>query len=143
MNQLTEEFPRFGFCKYRDILALWGYPWNHKKIYRVYYELGLNQSRSTKKRLPDCDPIPLFVPQTRGSRFGMFNVIDNFNRESLVIKIDTSLRAARLVRVFECLKETRGLPDVLRVGYGSEFLGGIFVEWCQANAIFIDYIVAG
>ncbi|MCG7983085.1 MAG: DDE-type integrase/transposase/recombinase [Candidatus Thiodiazotropha lotti] len=79
----------------------------------------------------------------RGSRFRLFNVIDNFNRESLVIKIDPSLRAARLVRVFERLKETRGLPDVLRVDNGPEFLGSIFVEWCQANGIFIDYIEAG
>lgn len=35
----------------------------------------------------------------------MFNVIDDFNRVSLVIEIDTSLRAARLVRVFERLKK--------------------------------------
>ena len=34
----------------------------------------------------------------RGSRFRLFNVIDDFNRESLVIEVDTSLRAARLVR---------------------------------------------
>ncbi|MES9938052.1 MAG: IS3 family transposase [Sedimenticola sp.] len=158
LNQLTEEFPRSGFWKYRDILSLRGYPWNHKRIYRVYCEMGLNQARRTKKRLPERDPIPLFVPQAanqvwsadfmsdslyRGSRFRLFNVIDDFNRESLAIEVDTSLRAARLVRVFKRLKETRGLPDVLRVDNGPEFLGGVFVEWCLANGIFIDYIEPG
>jgi putative transposase len=60
-----------------------------------------------------------------------------------VIEVDTSLRSARLVRVFECLKETRGLPDIasyFHMYYGPEFLGEVFVNWCEANGIGIDYI---
>lgn len=56
------------------------------------------------------------------------------------LEIDMSLRSARLVRVFELLKETRGLPDVLRTDNGPEFLGSVFVDWCQDNSIIIDYI---
>ncbi|MCG7979826.1 MAG: integrase core domain-containing protein, partial [Candidatus Thiodiazotropha endolucinida] len=48
-----------------------------------------------------------------------------------------------LGRVFERLKEIRGLPDLLRVDNGPEFLSGILVEWCQANGVFIDYIEPG
>lgn len=155
LNDLSEEFPRLGFWKYRGILAQRGHRWNHKRIHRAYCEMGLNQPRRTKRRLPERDPIPLFVPQQpnqvwsadfmsdslyHGTRYRLFNVIDDFNRESLAIEIDTSLRAARLVRVFERLKATRGLPDVLRVDNGPEFLSGILVEWCQANGVFIDYI---
>jgi putative transposase len=72
-----------------------------------------------------------------------FNVIDDFNRESLVIEFDTSLRAARLVRVFERLKVVRGPPDVLRVDNGPEFLAGLLVEWCQANGVIIYYTEPG
>jgi len=158
LNALTEEFPRLGFWKYRDILVRRGHPWNHKRVYRVYCALGLNQPRRTKRRLPERDPIPLVVPQQpnevwsadfmsdslyRGSRYRLFNVIDDHNRESLAIEVDTSLRAARLVRVLERLKEVRGLPDILRVDNGPEFLGSVFVEWCQANGVFIDYIEPG
>jgi putative transposase len=157
LNGLLEEFPRLGFWKYADILSLRDYPWNHKRIYRVYCDLGLNQPRRKKRRLPERDPLPLVVPEKpnqvwsadfmndalyRGARFRLLNIIDDFNRESLAIEIDTSLRAARLVRVFEQLKESRGLPDVLRVDNGPEFLGQVFVDWCQANGIFIDYIEA-
>jgi len=158
LNDLTEEFPRLGFWKYVGVLSARGYPWNHKRIYRVYCQLGLNQPRRTKRRLPERDPIPLMVPQQpnqvwsadfmsdalyRGSRFRLFNVIDDYNRESLAIEVDTSLRSSRLVRVFERLKETRGLPDVLRTDNGPEFLGEVFVSWCQANGIFLDYIEPG
>ena len=158
LNGMTEEFPRLGFWKYREILAQRGNPWSHKRIYRVYCTLGLNQPRRTKRRLPEREPIPLAVPQApnqiwsadfmsdslyRGSRYRLFNVIDDYNRESLTIEVDTSLRAARLVRVFKCLKEARGLPDVLRVDNGPEFLGSVFVDGCQANGVFIDYIEPG
>ena len=69
----------------------------------------------------------------RGALFRLFNVNEDYNRESLAIAIDTSLRAIRLVRMFERQKETRGLLDILRVDNGPEFLGQVFVDWCAAN----------
>ena len=39
-----------------------------------------------------------------GRRFRTFNVIDDFNRQSVHIAVDTSINAARLVRVFAQLK---------------------------------------
>ena len=47
------------------------------------------------------------------------------------------------VRVFKRLKAERGLPDMLRVDSGPEFLGQVFVDWCQSNGVFIDYIEPG
>jgi putative transposase len=79
----------------------------------------------------------------QGSRFRLLNVNDDFNRESVAIEVDTSLRAERLVRLFERLKVERGLPDMLRVDNGPEFLGQVFVDWCQANGVLIDYIEPG
>lgn len=32
---------------------------------------------------------------------------------------------------------------MLRVENGPEFLGQVFVDWCQANGVFIDYIEPG
>ena len=58
----------------------------------------------------------------------------------MAIEVDTSLRSERLVRVFERLKQERGLPDMLRVDNGPEFLGQVFVAWCQANGILIAYV---
>lgn len=158
LNSLVEEFPRSGFWKYVDVLANRGYGWNHKRIYRVYCALGLNQPRRTKRKLPVREPVPLVVPQGpnqvwsadfmsdalyQGSKFRLLTVIDDFNREAVAIEVDTSLRSERLVRVFERLKTERGLPDMLRVDNGPEFLGQVFVNWCQANGIFINYIEPG
>ncbi len=44
-----------------------------------------------------------------------------------------------MVRVFEQLKEERGLPDVLRTDNGPEFLGEVFVSWCKENGVMLEY----
>ena len=69
-----------------------------------------------------------------------FNVNDDFNRESVAIEVDTSLRSKRLLRFLERLKAECELPDMLRVDYGPEFVGLVFVGWCQDKGAFIDYM---
>jgi len=158
LSELAEKKPGLGFWKLFRRLRRMGHEWNHKRVYRVYCLLKLNLRRRTKKRVPVRDPMPLLVPEGpnqvwsadfmsdalyNGVRFRTFNVLDDFNREILAIEIDTSLPSERLVRVFGQLKEERGLPDVLRTDNGPEFLGEVFVSWCEANGIFIDYIEPG
>ena len=58
------------------------------------------------------------------------------------VGLDLSARS-RLVRVFERLKAERGLPNVLRVDNGREFLSQVLVDWCQTNGVFIRYIQPG
>lgn len=155
---LSEQKPGLGFWKLFGRLRRRGYRWNHKRVYRVYCALKLNLRRRTKKRVPTRDPLPLVVPAKpnqvwsadfmsdslyNGTRLRTFNVLDDFNREALAIEIDTSLTGERLVRVFEQLQAQRGLPDVLRVDNGPEFLGTTFTDWCVDHGVFIDYIEPG
>jgi len=158
LTALVEAHPRWGFWKYRDRLRALGYSWNHKRIYRVYCALGLNQPRRTKRRLPERVRESLFVPEQpdqvwsadfmsdtlyHGTRFRTFNVIDDYNREVLAIEIDTSLRAPRVVRVLERIKEQGRIPDVLRVDNGPEFLSDSLSEWCRGNGVLLQYIQPG
>ncbi|MFL7996168.1 hypothetical protein [Xanthomonas vasicola] len=45
-----------------------------------------------------------------GRRFRIFNINDDFNRESMKIQIDTSLPSARVIRALDELVELRGAP---------------------------------
>jgi putative transposase len=56
---------------------------------------------------------------------------------------DTSLRAGRLLRVLERLKAERGLPDVVRVDNGPEFLSQVLTDWAKSNGVLIQYIQPG
>ena len=158
INELIKRHARWGFWKCYNALRGKGHAWNHKRVYRVYCQLRLNQKRRAKRRIPKRERQPLLVPQkpnkvwsadfmsdslySRG-RFRTFNVIDDFNRESVSIEVDTSITAKRLIRIFEILKLTRGLPDVLRVDNGPEFTSGEFVAWAEDNGMFIQYIQPG
>jgi putative transposase len=158
LSALSEKKPGLGFWKLFARLRRQGHRWNHKRVYRVYCALKLNLRRRAKKRVPTREPLPLVVPAKpnqvwsadfmsdslyAGARFRTFNVLDDFNREALAIEIDTSLTGERLIRVFEQLRTQRGLPDILRVDNGPEFLGTTFTDWCAESGIFIDYIEPG
>jgi putative transposase len=45
-----------------------------------------------------------------GRRFRLLNVMDDYNRESLSIEVDTSLPTLRVIRVLEKLAENRRTP---------------------------------
>ncbi len=137
LNELVQAHPRWGVWKDLNRLRTLGHPWNHKHIYPIYRQLGLNQPRWTKRRLPKRPSLPVFEPEGpnevwsgdfrsdalyHGSRFRIFNLIDDFKREALGIEIDTSLRAERVIRILERWKTERELPHMIRVGYGPEFL---------------------
>ncbi len=157
LGRLVEARPSRGFWKCCQILRR-QHRWNPKRIYRVYTGMGLNLRRAARRRLPKRERIPLYVPRMPdsvwsadfmsdglacGRRFRIFNVADDFNREALHIEVDTSITSLRLIRIFEQLKAERGLPQVLRVDNGPEFLGEEFVCWAKRNGMSIQYIQPG
>lgn len=158
LTTLTTKHAAIGFwqCCYR----LWnkGHQWNHKKIYRVYTAMKLNIRRRAKKRLPERVKQPLYVPAVRnevwsidfmadslvdGRRFRLFNVIDDFNRESLAIEIDTSLPARRVIRVLERLVAEKGHPSHIRCDNGPEFISHLLEQWCKEREITLQFIQPG
>lgn len=158
LQALVERHRRWGFWKCRARLRLDGHPWNHKRIYRVYKELGLNQRRRTKQRLSDRPPQPLVVPAAPnvvwsldfmhdtlyvGRRFRTLNVLDEGVREVLAIEVDTSLPGERVVRVLDQLKVWRGVPAAIRCDNGPELLSAVFVAWCERHGVEIRYIQPG
>jgi putative transposase len=157
LRELVEERPTRGFWKCFDILRR-RHRWNHKRVWRVYCALGLNLRRAARRRLPKRERVTLYVPRQPdvvwsadfmadalacGRAFRTFNVLDDSNREAVHIEVDTSLTSRRLVRVFEQLEATRGLPQVLRTDNGPEFLGEAFVAWAREHHMAIQYIQPG
>jgi putative transposase len=158
LTTLTTKHASIGYwqCCYR----LWnkGHLWNHKKIYRVYTDMKLNIRRRAKKRLPERVKQTLSVPDSPnqvwsidfmsdtlvdGRRFRLFNVIDDFNRESLAIEIDTSMPSLRVIRVLNRVIEQRGKPSNIRSDNGPEFISHVLQDWCEKHQITLQYIQPG
>lgn len=158
LQAVIAENARWGFGKCRDRLRLLGKTWNHKRVYRVYRALGLNQRRRTKRRLPvrerqSMDVLAAanetwsldFVSDAlySGRRFRTLNVLDEGVREGLGIEIDTSLPSERVVRVLEQITTWRGYPKEIRCDNGPEFLSQAFADWCRIHEIGVRYIQPG
>ena len=155
---LVGRFSRYGFRKLFKLLRTAGHSWNHKRVYRVYCLMKLNQRRRHKKRYKPEAPQPLVQPirpnqswsmdfmsdaLRSGRAFRTFNVLDDYHREALRIEIDVSLTAERVVRVLEQLITLRGKPDRLRTDHGPEFTSAIFAAWCEHHGIEQEFIQPG
>ncbi len=51
----------FGLC-FLYLRNVKGFPWNHKRVYRIYRALALNLRIKPRKRLVREKPAPLLVP---------------------------------------------------------------------------------
>lgn len=66
-----------------------------------------------------------------GRRFRTFNVIDDFSREALAIKVELNFPAARVIRTLERIAAWRGYPAELRLDNGPEFVALALAEWAE------------
>jgi len=158
LQALADEHPVYGFRKLFACLKRAGKQWNHKKVYRVYKLLKLNKKKRGKRRLPARIKQPLqkqlelnsswsmdFMSDSlaSGSKFRTLNVIDDCNREALVIEIATSIASKRVIRTLEQLIDWRGKPVTIRVDNGPEFTSADFMSWCKAMGISLHYTQPG
>ena len=158
LHQLVDKHPTIGFWKCYFRLRRKGCTCNHKRLYRVYKLLRLNVRRKTRRRIPQRIREALLIPETvnqgwsmdfmcdslvDGRRFRLLNIIDDYNRESLAIEVDTSLPALRVIRVLQRLIETRSKPQVIRVDNGPEFISERLQKWCEDQQIRLQFIQPG
>jgi putative transposase len=158
LHQLVDKHPTIGFWKCYYRLRRNGYECNHKRLYRVYTLLRLNVRRKAKRRIPQRIKEPLQVPETinqgwsmdfmcdslvDGRRFRLLNIIDDYNRESLAIEIDTSLPALRVIRTLQRIIEMRTKPKTIRVDNGPEFISDKLQQWCDDQQIRLQFIQPG
>ena len=66
---------------------------------------------------------------TDSRKFRLLNVIDDYNRESLAIEVDTSLPSQRVIRTLESIISRRGKPSNLRCDNGPEFISHKLEQW--------------
>ncbi len=158
LQALADKHKRWGCDKMMLKVKADGLPWNHKRVHRIYCDLGLNIRVKPRKRLPRGDAKMLIQPiQSNicwsvdfmsdslecGRKFRTFNVIDDYNREALMIEPAFSLPSNRVTLLLDVIASSRGYPEMIRSDNGAEFTSAVFKEWAEKHNVLIHYIQPG
>ncbi len=158
LQTLAHNHKRWGFEKMKDKAKADGKSWNHKRIRRIYCGLGLNIRVKPRKRIPKGVAKMLIQPIKAnvcwsidfmsdalmdGRKFRTLNVIDDYNREALMVKPSFSLPAIRVTQLLDQIASIKGYPEMIRVDNGTEFRSSTFSDWAEQHQILIHYTQPG
>ena len=158
LQALAEQHKRWGFDKMMLKAKCDKKPWNHKRVYRIYCNLKLNIRVKPRKRIPKGDAKIIVQPIQPnvcwsmdfmtdvlicGRKFRTLNIIDDYNREALLIEPSFSLPTNKVTQLVDQVAVEHGYPEMIRVDNGPEFASGKFKEWAHKHHILILYIQPG
>lgn len=156
---LAMEYGRYGYRRITALLWAAGWAVNVKRVERIWRREGLKvphrQPRKGRLWLNDGSCVRLRPERANhvwsydfvegrthdGRKFRMLNVIDEFTRECLVIRIARKLKSTDVIDVLTDLFILRGAPGHIRSDNGPEFIAKAVRQWIAAvgaEAAFIE-----
>ena len=158
---LATQYGRYGYRRITALLHAEGWACNHKRVERIWRSEGLKVPARQPKRgrlwLNDGSCLRLrpdrpnhvwaydFVEdRTReGRKFRTLNVVDEFSRECLAIRVGRRLGSTEVIDVLTDLFITRGIPAYIRSDNGPEFVATAVKAWITELGARPAYIEPG
>lgn len=158
---LALQYGRYGYRRIAALLRDAGWMVNIKRVERIWRREGLKVPQKQPKKgrlwLNDGSCIRLrpkhpnhvwsydFVEDRthNGRRFRMLNVIDEFTRECIAIRVNRKLKAVDVIDVLSDLFILRGVPGHIRSDNGPEFIAKAVRDWIKAVGARTVYIEPG
>ncbi|WP_298605285.1 IS3 family transposase, partial [uncultured Sphingorhabdus sp.] len=159
--RLASRYGRYGYRRITAMLRSEGWTVNAKRVERIWRREGLKVPQKQPKKgrlwLNDGSCIRLrpehpnhvwsydFVEGRThdGRRFRMLNIIDEFTRECLAIRIDRKLNSTDVIDALSDLFILRGVPGHVRSDNGPEFIAKAVREWIVAVGAKTAFIEPG
>ena len=161
MVELTRQYGRYGYRRIAALLRDAGWQINDKRIERLWRREGLKvpmkQPKKSRLWLNDGSCVRL-RPEYRdhvwsydfvhhrtddGKVFRTLNILDEFSRECLAIRVNRKLNSTDVIDVLTDLFILRGVPAFIRSDNGPEFIAGAVQKWIKAVGAKTAYIVPG
>jgi putative transposase len=159
--ELASQYGRYGYRRVTALLRNQGWIVNHKRVERIWREEGLKVPQKQPKRgrlwLNDGSVIRLrpefpkhvwsydFMQDCthNGVPYRILNVIDEYTRECLAVKVARSLTHKDVLEVLTDLFLERGVPVHIRSDNGSEFTAKKLREYLSRLEIKPLFIAPG
>ena len=161
ITALAIQYGRYGYRRITAMLRNRGWRVNAKRVARLWRREGLKVPAKQPKRgrlwLNDGSCVRLrpehpnhvwsydFVEDRThdGRKYRMLNIIDEFTRECIAIRVDRRLKATDVIDVLSDLFILRGVPDHIRSDNGPEFIAKALRDWIVAVGTKTAYIMPG
>ena len=161
MIELTRQYGRYGYRRIAALLRDAGWHVNDKRVERLWRREGLKVPMKQPKKgrlwLNDGSCVRL-RPERRdhvwsydfvhsrtddGKAFRTLNIIDEYSRECLAIRVDRKLNSGNVIDVLSDLFILRGIPSFIRSDNGPEFVAQAVQDWIKAVGAKTAYIEPG
>jgi putative transposase len=156
IREIAQTRVRYGFWRIYVLIRREAFSDNHKRIYRIYKEEGLNlrskrprRNRSGAHRMERLDNTQIhqcwsmdFVADQLfdGRKFRTLTIVDNYSRKSLHLGIGQSLKGEDVVLALEqCKLIEQTVPQRIQVDNGSEFISKALDKWAYDNKVILDF----
>lgn len=159
--EFASQYGRYGYRRITGLLRLEGWQVNYKRVERIWRQEGLKVPKKQPKRgglwLGDGSCVRLrpehrnhvwnydfVMSRTRNGRpLRMLNIIDEYTRECLCIKVARKITAQDVLEVLFDLIIKRGLPDHIRSDNGPEFTAKVVRDWLHRIGVKTLFIEPG
>ncbi|WP_149774779.1 IS3 family transposase [Ruegeria intermedia] len=161
MIELARQYGRYGYRRIAALLRDAGWHVNDKRVERLWRREGLKvpsrQPRKGRLWLNDGSCIRL-RPEYRnhvwsydfvhcrtddGKAFRTLNILDEYSRECLAIKVKRKLNSTDVIDALSDLFILRGVPACIRSDNGPEFVAQAARDWISAVGARTAYIEPG
>lgn len=158
IKELANKHKRYGSPRIQVLLRKEGFIVNHKKTERIYKEENLGLRTKKKKKLPlkeRTNMVSATRPNeiwsidfmsdslSRGSRYRIFTVVDNYSRISPGTEVSFSIPSQGVISCLENMASLNGYPERIRLDNGPEFTSKAFTSWALIRGIQLDYTRPG
>ena len=154
LRELAQKRRRWGCPHLHQVLRREGLVINHKRTERIYQEENLSIRR--KKRKKTTSELRVQVPDAQrpnqhwamdfmsdalfnGRKIRLLTLIDEYSRECLAIEVDTSINGVRVTNVLNRVAMIRGLPEMIKVDNGPEFISKALDAWAYQRQIHLQF----
>lgn len=155
IKEITETRQHYGYRRVHILLRREGWRDNHKRVYRLYQEMGLSLRLKRPRRHKSCQyRLPKQIAQTPnqvwsmdfvadnlfdGRKLRALTVVDQYSRECLAIHVGQRLTGEDVVNVMKQITFARGYPKYLKTDNGSEFISKALDKWAYENEVTMDF----
>jgi putative transposase len=158
LKELAATRVRYGYRRLTVLLRRSGWKVNHKRIYRLYKQEGLELRYKRQKKRAAQIRVPLPGASRRNERWSMdfvtdrledgrsfriLTVVDQYSRECVALAPSLKMSGEKVAECLSQVGQQRGLPQAITVDNGSEFYSRAMDRWAYERGVQLDFIRPG